>query len=196
MHTKRTIRKRVAERLGTVSPAQAAAAAAGVIGVLLTLPEIVSAHVVTLYCAMAGEIDLTEMCETLNRQGKETLLPRYNEAAEAYEMAKVESLLQDTKVGHYGIREPRRDCPASRPEKLNGRDTVWCVPGLAFDASGNRLGRGGGYYDRLLKNASGAKIGIAYDFQVLDAVPTTRHDVAMDLVVTERRCLRCRPAAA
>ena len=60
------------------------------------------------------------------------------------------------------------------------------VPGLAFDRSGNRLGRGKGYFDRFLKNLPGAvkKIGLAYDFQILESIPTFPHDIPVDLVIS------------
>lgn len=60
------------------------------------------------------------------------------------------------------------------------------VPGVAFDRSGNRMGRGRGFYDRMLKSTVGAlKIGIAYDFQMLDEIPVEPHDVKMDRIITE-----------
>lgn len=63
---------------------------------------------------------------------------------------------------------------------------VIVVPGVAFDRQRNRMGRGRGFYDRLLKSTPNAvKVGVAYDFQVLDAIPTEPHDVKMDRIVTE-----------
>ena len=60
------------------------------------------------------------------------------------------------------------------------------VPGVAFDREGNRMGRGRGFYDRLLKSTPNAvKIGLAYNFQMLDAIPTEPHDVKMNLVITD-----------
>ena len=60
------------------------------------------------------------------------------------------------------------------------------VPGVAFDPTGNRMGRGRGFYDRLLKSTPNAiKVGVAYDFQMLDTLPVEPHDVKMDLIITE-----------
>ena len=60
------------------------------------------------------------------------------------------------------------------------------VPGVAFDGQRNRMGRGRGFYDRLLKSTPNAvKVGVAYDFQLLDSIPTEPHDVKMDRVITE-----------
>jgi 5-formyltetrahydrofolate cyclo-ligase len=66
------------------------------------------------------------------------------------------------------------------------------VPGVAFDASGRRLGRGGGSYDRALaaRGAATLAVGLAYDEQVVDEVPTDAHDVPVDVVVTPTRVLR------
>jgi len=111
-------------------------------------------------------------------------------------MANFGHLLTDTAEGYYGIREPANENPPVSRQVLQDGATVWCVPGLAFDISGHRIGRGGGYYDRLLTGARGAKIGIAYDLQLFDAVPWEPHDAKMDLVVTEKRCVRCSERAA
>ncbi len=62
------------------------------------------------------------------------------------------------------------------------------VPGVAFDRKGNRMGRGRGFYDRLLKTTPKAlKIGVAYDFQMLDSIPVEPFDVKMDRIITEQQ---------
>lgn len=196
MPDKQEIRKQVAGKRREISPARATAAALSVSRVLVSLPEMVAARVVALYRALAGEIDLEEVFLHLNRQGKETLLPRFDKAAGAYEMVVVGNLSTDMVPGHYGIQEPASGLPAAPEAKLAAADTVWCIPGVAFDAAGHRLGRGGGYYDRLLKRVKGTKIGIAYDWQVLPEVPHEKHDVMMDQVLTECQHLHCRPLPA
>ena len=64
------------------------------------------------------------------------------------------------------------------------------VPGVAFNLGGHRLGRGKGFYDRLLQNFSGKKIGVAFDEQIVDALPVEENDVRMDLILTPSRCLK------
>ncbi len=79
----------------------------------------------------------------------------------------------------YGIPEPSG-------EKINNEDIIDAVvvPGVAFDRSGNRMGRGAGYYDRILSRVPQAKkIALAYDFQLVDAVPVEAHDIPMDWVI-------------
>ncbi|NDW09177.1 5-formyltetrahydrofolate cyclo-ligase [Dysgonomonas sp. 520] len=63
------------------------------------------------------------------------------------------------------------------------------VPGVAFDRQLNRLGRGKGYYDRFLKQVKAPKIGICFEFQLLDKIPIDEHDIPMDMVVTENEII-------
>ena len=63
---------------------------------------------------------------------------------------------------------------------------VILVPGVAFEMSGNRLGRGKGYYDKILKQTEAYKIGICFDFQLLECVPIEEHDIKMDMVISSR----------
>jgi len=67
------------------------------------------------------------------------------------------------------------------------------VPGIAFDKEGHRIGYGFGYYDKFLKKVPKAfKIGLAFDFQVVDKVPREEHDVPVDLIVTEKEVIECK----
>lgn len=59
------------------------------------------------------------------------------------------------------------------------------VPAVAYDRKGNRLGRGKGFYDRLLKNTKATKVGVGYEFQLVDEVPVEPHDVAVDIIITQ-----------
>lgn len=88
--------------------------------------------------------------------------------------------------------------PAPRDLSNPGRPDVLLIPGLAFDHVGRRLGRGGGFYDRYLKNFNGLRIGVCFRLQVLNgvqvsnSVPTQRHDEKVDIIVTEHEIIDCR----
>lgn len=88
--------------------------------------------------------------------------------------------------GPFGVLEP----PAIDPA-VDWREGLILVPGLAFDSTGMRLGRGGGFYDRLLERFSGTKVGICFDEQLLDAVPVEPHDMAVHYLVTPSGILAC-----
>lgn len=95
--------------------------------------------------------------------------------------------MDSLRSGAYGIPEPRH----VREARIEDIDAV-IVPGLAFDRSGGRTGFGKGYYDRLLQDARAVKIGLCYQFQVIDYVPVRKHDVTMDFIVTENEIIQVR----
>lgn len=88
----------------------------------------------------------------------------------------------------FGILEPDKEqlLPID-PKKLE----IVLVPGLAFDIHGNRVGYGKGYYDRFLihLNPNSLKIGLAYDFQLLDEIPSNSYDIPVDIIVTDKRII-------
>lgn len=90
----------------------------------------------------------------------------------------------DLAPGFRRIPEPPRDAPAVALEAID----LIAVPGLGFDAEGRRLGQGGGYYDRLLADPRrrAVTVGVGFACQIIDRVPVDGHDVALDVVVTER----------
>ena len=92
-------------------------------------------------------------------------------------------------MGRQGSFPPAPDCPALALDHC--RNMVWLVPGMAFSPrTGVRLGRGRGYYDRLLAGKPGLKIGVAAEGQLLDGLPSEGHDIRMDVIVTENRTVR------
>ena len=90
----------------------------------------------------------------------------------------------DLEIGTFGVLEPKEECIRPvMPEKLD----IVIVPGLAFDLQGNRIGYGGGFYDGFLKGLSAPKIALAYEWQIVNCVPSDEHDVKVDKIVTEDR---------
>lgn len=96
---------------------------------------------------------------------------------------------ESVRTGAFGILEPV-DTGNSVPE--NEVDLI-IVPGVAFDRRLNRLGRGKGFYDRLLCTLNVPRIGICYDFQMKETIPTESFDKKMDLVITEKEILTGSP---
>lgn len=83
-------------------------------------------------------------------------------------------------LGSFHIEEPTGNNTAD-PSEIE----LIVVPAVAYDRKGNRLGRGKGFYDRLLKTTKATKIGVGYEFQLFDELPTEPHDVAMDIIITQ-----------
>ena len=86
--------------------------------------------------------------------------------------------LQESREFGVKIKVPAKECKRVIPD-------IVLVPGLAFNAQGERLGRGKGFYDRYLKQYQGLKIGICLKEQLIDSIPTEQHDVKMDLIITD-----------
>ena len=94
--------------------------------------------------------------------------------------------LEDISLGPFGIREANNNT-IIQSSKID----CFLVPGLAFDVSGNRLGYGKGIYDQLLANSAGIKLGICSENQLLDNIPTEKHDVPMNYILTENKLFVC-----
>ena len=88
-------------------------------------------------------------------------------------------------LGAFHIEEPVGDETVSAEEI-----ELIIVPAVAYDRKGNRLGRGKGFYDRLLSTTKATKIGVGYEFQIVDEIPVEPHDVAMDMVISQRTVIR------
>lgn len=151
-----------------------------------------AAGTVLLYWSLPDEVSTHTLVETLAAAGKNVLLPRVKDGTELslHRFTTVRDMLR----GAYGILEPQGEevsveaLTALTQHKTDGTeeaaDMVGIIPGMAFDAAGHRLGRGKGYYDRLLaKLPQLHTIGLCYPFQLTDSVPSTGTDVAMDEVI-------------
>ena len=105
---------------------------------------------------------------------------------------------EELEPGTWGILEPSRAVRHEHCEQLVSPGTLdlIVVPGLAFDRSGGRLGYGKGYYDRLLAEArpDALRVGLCFDCQLIDEVPSAAHDQRMDYLVTETGVVACIPA--
>jgi len=144
------------------------------------------AKVVALFHPFRGEVDVLSLFRIARRAGKKVVFPRV-EGREIIAFYRVDSL-SGLEKSRYGIMEPPRD--ASRCIKNPG---LYIVPGSAFSGKGDRLGYGGGYYDRILKNCSAVSVGVAFGFQLAPSLPVGLHDACMDAVVTEDRVYFCGP---
>lgn len=133
---------------------------------------------VAVYLATPEEIDLTAFIEAAPARGIELLAPRWT--GKAYELAPLKGLNEAyLRKGPLGILEPL----TANPYPLI--PNTYLVPGLAFTREGKRLGYGGGWYDRMMSGASAetVKIGLAYDFQIVDDLPFESHDVTLTEVI-------------
>ena len=150
---------------------------------LFRLREFRQAHTVVFYVALPSEVDTHAMIDESLRLGKRVAVPIVNRRTKALTASLIESRQQDLAPGPYGILQPKRD--RRRPAALEEIDAV-IVPGLAFTETGQRLGRGRGYYDRFLSRLPErvATFGLAFSFQVFSGLPSDPHDVRVARVIS------------
>jgi 5-formyltetrahydrofolate cyclo-ligase len=156
---------------------------------LAELEEWRAARSVFVYIAMPRELDTTSLIEDAWRRGQQVFVPRVElERPGEMHAVRIHSW-SDCLPGFRGILEPVR----GEVVDATAIDLV-VAPGLAFDASGRRLGQGSGFYDRFLaRSGLHARVcAIAFEEQVLENVPCELHDAPMDLVVTDVRVRRVR----
>jgi 5-formyltetrahydrofolate cyclo-ligase len=150
---------------------------------LRALPAYRAASVVAAYASFGSEIDTSEFLARILTDGKQLLLPRVNSAQRVLELRHVVDLGADLVSGVWGIREPAERCPILSLTEIE----FVLVPGVAFTASGTRLGYGGGFYDRLLASLDRriARIAAAFQLQMVDQLPEGPRDQRVDQVVTQ-----------
>lgn len=171
---KRRLRELLKQKRRILTKEQVTEQSALVVSHLETLPCFISAKSVLIYYPTHNEVDLLSLIKKYKRE-KTFLFPvvhrRAMDACPYEGNAKMHR-------GQFNIPEPTT-------EPYEGKIDLIVIPGVGFDKLGNRLGQGGGYYDRFLANGhKGATlIGVAYDFQFVEQVPTNRRDKKMDYII-------------
>jgi len=171
-------------RLARQDAADVRAKSAAIWERLSVLKEFTAATRLLVYVSTGNEVDTQGLIRQLLAMGRQVCVPRFEAGTQGYAASELHDFDGELTAGKFGILEPKPG--AVRSAALDRIDAA-LVPGLAFDETGNRLGRGLGHFDRLLRQTSGAKIALAFDFQVLDEVPAEAHDARMDFIVTETR---------
>lgn len=159
--------------------------------ILMEQDVFTSSSFIMSYVNIGSEVATREFIKRVIYKGKKAAIPMIEHIAKdkktmvACEITNIE---EETEPGHYGILEPKK----GMVKKILPCDIdMVIVPGIAFDVKGYRIGYGGGYYDRFLKNAreNCVKVGFAYKFQVLDEIPREDHDIPLDLIITQERII-------
>jgi 5-formyltetrahydrofolate cyclo-ligase len=178
---KRRLRREMAARRGAVARDEAEAAGREVAAWLAGCSSFRAARRVAFYAALPDELPTRAAFEAAREGGRCALFPAVE--GERRLVFRPLERWEDLRPGRYGVPEPPKRGPALQPEQ---GDLV-LVPGVAFDAEGNRLGRGGGCYDAAFPPGASAPLlyGVGFEFQVVDAVPHGSRDRRMDAIVTE-----------
>lgn len=177
---KTKIRRRIRNKKNILSDMEKSQSSVSVFEKIEALPEFINAKSVLLYWSLPDELPTHNFIVKWSTK-KQMLLP----------MVKGDKMLikpfttaDELRKSDMGIWEPE-----AQKEYQRQIDLV-IAPGIAFDKNKNRLGRGKGYYDRYFNNKNVTKVGVCYDFQLLETIPTEPFDAKMDIVITPNYSIR------
>ena len=186
-NAKRTLRAHILSARDRIPEEARSEASRAIASALAARPDFLAARTLLLTLPFGSEWNTSPLFHVAFNHGKAVAVPRVDVAQRMLELCAVTDVERDVAPGYRGIREPLPHCNRIDPSTVD-----WVlVPGVAFDAEGNRLGYGGGYYDRLLPllPPTAAKLAGAFDLQVVDRIPTAVHDLPIDAIVTEMRTI-------
>lgn len=147
-----------------------------------------NASCILFYVSYDNEVNTHEMIKETLRRDKKVIVPKTDIEKKILLLSKLESW-DDLCPGSFSILEPKDHCV--RDTALSSID-LCIIPGVAFDCQGNRIGHGGGYYDRLFQNKCHAhRIGLAFEFQIVKTILSEPHDIKVEKIITEDRTIDC-----
>jgi 5,10-methenyltetrahydrofolate synthetase len=176
--TKRELRQQIRTQKRRLSAAELAVMSEDICSKVLALASWQEAGTLLLYYPLPDEVDVRLLIKDAFESGKKVLLPVVKGDELELRLYEGEASLKE---GSFGIMEPTG--PLFAPIHYDEIELA-IIPGMAFDSAGHRLGRGKGYYDRLLPNLRDAKlIGVCFPFQFLEEVPAEAHDISVCKVI-------------
>jgi 5-formyltetrahydrofolate cyclo-ligase len=179
-HLKAALRKQMLARRDSLCQAEVASMSDAIMERLFSCRRFAEAKTAAFYLPKGNEVNTERMIGHAIRLGKEVAVPVTDHKITFVRFRS----FTDLQPGKYGIPEP------SKRETLNAEPDVIIVPGVSFGLCMHRLGYGKGYYDRYLAASPAYRIGICYDFQVVEKLPVHEDDQRMDEIITEKRVIR------
>ena len=159
---------------------------------LLSMPGMDSWETLFVYVNFRSEVETFQLIQRCLEKDKRVVVPLVDSAQSTMIALQVTNLEEDLQPGYFDIPEP----DPVKTSRVDGKEIdVVVLPGSVFDIEGGRLGYGGGYYDRFLVNDApqACRIGLAFELQVVPAVPLEPHDQRLDYLVTEKRTITITP---
>jgi 5-formyltetrahydrofolate cyclo-ligase len=186
---KETIRKELIEKRKQLSKKKVLEKSKQIKNTLFNLQEFKKSNFIFFYVSYDNEVNTHDMIKKCLSLGKNVVVPICNKDNRSLFLSKIEKWT-DLKPGSFNILEPTKD---KKKEISIYNIDLTIIPGVGFDEQGFRLGHGFGYYDNLLKNSTNAiNIGFAFEIQIVEKIPIELHDLPVDLIITEKRIIRCK----
>ncbi len=190
MLDKKTIREDILRKRDSIDPEIRLKKDNMIMDKVLSSPDFEKANTILYFASFRSEVATLPHIEEALKRGKRIVLPKVDNIERRLILYEILDT-KEIKPGFMGIPEP--EAVPERQRDINDVDLV-IMPGVAFDPDGNRLGYGAGYYDKLL---AGLKrdiplIAIAYEEQIVNALPSEDHDVRVNKIVTDKRVIQVR----
>ncbi|MCF0145240.1 MAG: 5-formyltetrahydrofolate cyclo-ligase [Eubacterium sp.] len=182
---KRVLRSAMREKVRALSKEYCRLADQGIFRKVISLPEYQAAETVFCYVGTEQEIDTMPILRDIQASGKRLGVPKC--VGRGIMEVRSVTRLEDLKPGKFGIPEPDEDSEVIPPEEIG----LGLIPCLTCTRKGERLGYGGGYYDRYLVRGKFPKAVLCREEILSDSVPAGEYDQKMDIVVTENKVLHC-----
>jgi len=182
------LRREMRNRLQAMSPEQRKEKSRKACRNLIETEQYQSASIIMMYLSLPHEVDTTEAILHAWQLGKTGVVPKISWQQRHMIAVEITSLDTGFSVGTWGLRNPVTGVPIP----FDQIDLV-VAPALGFDRKGNRLGRGGSFYDRFFanKDLTAARCGLAFAEQIVDVVPTMEHDEPVEFLVTDEEVVHC-----
>ena len=186
MHTKKDIRESIRIQRDALSSREMKRRASMIFANLLVLPAFFRSDVIHTYVSSKNnEVDTHDLIRWMLKERKRVVVPISDTATKHMRHSEIFSL-SELSVNSFGIYEPKLERNV-KPEEIE----VIIVPVLAVDRKGNRIGFGGGFYDRFLHDLQIPSVALAYDFQIYNSIPVEKHDHPVSFIISENEIIRC-----
>ena len=191
---KERMRREIAARRNKLTAAQRVIKSADILEKLFGLDAMRAAKWVHFYVSHGGEVETTGMIAHALTNGKRVAVPIMDAAANRLILSELKDPARELVPRS---QPPGRGIPEPKPEALRPVDAarmdLFVVPGLGFDPRGHRIGKGAGYYDRLLAEIPGRIpiVAPAFELQIVPEIPEDGHDIRVHWIVTEKRVIEC-----
>ena len=189
--TKIAIRKTIIQKRKALSDLEKDEKNLAIAQRLFGMDEFKKSKTVFCFISTAFEIQTERIIRESLRLGKQVFVPLLDPGGENLQASRIPSMDIDFVIGEYGVRQP---APKFRDVVPFSNIDFVVVPGLAFDNFGNRIGYGGGFYDKFFKKITRdvSRVAVSYDFQLFNVVPHSDLDEPVHFLITETKALRCR----
>ena len=187
---KAAIRKEILEKRKSQNPDTRDARSRDIVRALLQCEDFQKAKSILIYLSKDEEVRTDDLLQRAFESEKRVCVPVVDPEEDQLQISELPGPDTRFQLGPFGVREPvTKDRHFVPPDQID----LVVAPGVAFDRRGGRIGYGKGYYDRLLRRLGPRvpRVALAFDFQVLDAVPQSGSDIQIDTIITETNTMNC-----